>query len=87
VYNQNTQTHMQDPALEVVKNSLANLTIMSSTDNSILGSPPFADKKAEYLQSSIALTRDLANYPNWTVAEVQQRTDVLSDLAVKVFKL
>lgn len=87
IYNRNTQASLQDPELESIKNGLVNLTIMAANDNSILGSPAFAVKKPEYAQSQVGLTRDLANYSDWTLTETQDRATQLNNLALRVFSL
>jgi hypothetical protein len=87
IYNRNTQASLQNPELEVVKNALANLTLMAANDNSILGSPPFAVKKLEYFKSGVGLTRDLNNYTDWTLMQFEDRVVVLNNLALKIFSL
>ncbi len=62
---------------------LGNLTIMSSSDNRIVGQEPFRDKKLIYAKSQIKLTSDLANYTNWEPADIQKRQDILGNLAIK----
>jgi hypothetical protein len=87
IYNRNTQVSLQNTELEPIKNSLVNLTLMAANDNSILGSPPFVDKRPEYLQSQVGITRDLASYADWTLVETQSRAVQLNNLALKVFSL
>lgn len=87
IYNRNTQASLQNPALETIKNALANLTLMAANDNSILGSPPFAVKKLEYLKSEVGITRDLNNYADWTLMQFEDRVAALNNLALKVFSL
>jgi len=87
IYSRNTQASLQNPELEVFKNALANLTLMAANDNSILGSPPFPVKKLEYFKSEVGLTRDLNNYADWTLMQLEDRVEVLNDLALKVFGL
>ena len=68
-------------------NRLGNLTLMERTENRAEGSAPFAKKKIAYKNSELSLTRDLENYPDWTVREIEERQKKLAEFAVKVWSL
>lgn len=66
VYSQNIKGASKDDALEGVKNTLGNLTILSPEDNDALANNA-PDKKFEALKkSNLKMNRDIAENSEWT---------------------
>jgi Protein of unknown function (DUF1524) len=87
IYPDNAPASQQDPAMELMKHHLANLTIMAASDNSVIGNANFAAKKAEFARSGVGLTRRLDSFANWTTAEFQTRENELVQMALAVFNI
>ncbi|WP_222838788.1 DUF262 domain-containing protein [Nostoc cycadae] len=83
IYPQNSKS--KDEKLEPLKNTLGNLTILDPAQNSIGGNEPFEVKKPLYQESSIQLTRDIANNQTWSEQEIINHKNLLIDVALKVF--
>jgi hypothetical protein len=60
-----------------------NLTL--SAYNQEVGNQPFAVKRARFAQSNVGLTRELADYPHWTEAEIQARGEMLGREAIALW--
>lgn len=87
IYPQNAAAIDSDHALESWKNSIGNLTILSSTENSRIGNGNFASKKVAYSESGIGLTRQLAQSATWTVAELTTRQQRIAEMALGIFDM
>lgn len=87
IYPQRADNKFRDDTLEPLKNTLGNLTILDPAQNTIGGNDPFDKKKSLYQQSSVLLTRDLANNQVWTEQEIINQKNLLIDVALKVFCL
>jgi hypothetical protein len=87
IYPQNATALQQDAAFEPSKHRLANLTIMSTSDNSNIGNSDFATKKSEFAASSISLTRRLDQFPAWSLSEFQARESELTQMATAIFNV
>lgn len=74
-------------SMESRKHQLANLTIMSESDNSVIGNASFLDKKVEFRNSSVGLTKRLADFTQWTTVEMDIRINELKLMALAVFKI
>jgi hypothetical protein len=60
-----------------------NLTL--SAYNQELWNNPFAEKRPQYAQSNIVMTRKLSELPKWGEEEIRSRGQVLADMAAKVW--
>ena len=85
IYPQNAGNKFRDEDLELLKNTLGNLTILDPAQNTIGGNDPFASKKSLYQASSVMLTRSIADNINWTQLEVQNHKNLLINIALKIF--
>ena len=83
IYPQNPAT--QDPALEPWKQDIGNLSFWAPEDNRAAGNDSFQAKKVKYAMSGVKLTKDLADLPNWSAQNLEQRRDTLVADALKVF--
>lgn len=66
---------------------IGNLTLMKSKLNSDIGNGPFKDKKDFYKESDLKITSQLNNYADWTVKEIEERQNMLAELAIKAWNL
>lgn len=87
IYSRTSSGKLIDPAMESVKDYLGNLTVMSGSDNSTLGSPSFSIKKKEFAKSPIGLTSELAQSASWGKQEFDIRVKRINDLALKLYSL
>lgn len=58
---------------------LGNLTLWYGPKNSAAGNTSFNEKKKNYKDSDVRLTRELVNYPEWTVKTIEDRTNRLTN--------
>lgn len=61
---------------------LGNMVILQAQKNSIIGNSSFEEKKPVLKDSAFILTSDVANYEDWTTAEIDARQKKLAELAV-----
>ncbi|BAZ40089.1 hypothetical protein NIES4101_60500 [Calothrix sp. NIES-4101] len=85
IYPQKAANNFRDERLEPLKNTLGNLTILDPAQNTIAGNDPFEAKRSLYQESSVLLTRNIANNLTWTEQEVKNHKELLIDIALKVF--
>lgn len=64
---------------------IGNLTIFSGTLNISASNNPFSRKKAAYKKSGISITKELAELPRFNFRNVEKRSQVLADLAVRLW--
>lgn len=69
-------------------NRLGNLTLIEREKNKLVGSISFDKKKNKaFSKSDILMTRQLTEYDQWTVKEIQKRQETLAKQAVDLWKL
>ena len=85
IYPQNAREVDKDSALEDVKHSLGNLTILGPDDNQSKTNDPPANKSDVFSRSHMRLNRTLDLNNGWTRTIVNQRTEMLAAKALKVF--
>lgn len=68
-------------------NKIGNLTLLGSGLNIAASNNPFEEKKKNYNQSMILMTKELSNYPRWDISAIQQRSEHLADIASKIWKI
>ncbi|MCL1934798.1 MAG: DUF262 domain-containing HNH endonuclease family protein [Defluviitaleaceae bacterium] len=64
-------------------NNIGNLTL--TMYNQKLSNKPFSDKKNDYTQSNIRITRDLTNYENWNEGSIKKRSEYLTQKIIDIF--
>jgi hypothetical protein len=72
---------------DVHVNKIGNLTLLGSSLNISASNNPFEEKKRNYEQSSIVMTKELMNCPKWDIASIQERTKKLAGIAVGIWKV
>lgn len=72
-------------SIEPVKHELGNLAIFGPLDNDALANKPFPHKKPALAKSSIQLNRDIGAHDSWNEATITARSEVLIQMALKVF--
>jgi hypothetical protein len=88
IYPLNPEAGEEVIDLEPVKSKLGNLTFFGPGDNADAGNKRFAIKQQHYYKPSrVLMTRALADLPQWTLAEFEQRQRELVDHAGRVFVL
>jgi hypothetical protein len=77
-----------DAALEPYKNQIGNLTLLGNEDNKAGDNDDFKAKLPIYQSSSLGINNSwLAGYSAWTLTELQQRMELLKDMACSIFKI
>lgn len=66
---------------------LGNLTMLGKKLNIVASNNPFEAKKTEYKKSEIATTKELAEYPEWGLAQIDIRTEELAKSATELWRL
>ena len=85
VYPSNAKEDEIDSNLEVVKNTIGNLTILAPPNNASLGNSNFDTKRSHFRNSNLLMNRKIAENQSWTKRTVQDRSKELIELALKVF--
>jgi uncharacterized protein with ParB-like and HNH nuclease domain len=68
-------------------NRWGNLTLLGGRKNGRASNKPFQEKKAVYAGSSILLTRQLAELPDWNLEQIDERQRTLGQMAEKVWSM
>jgi hypothetical protein len=61
------------------------MTLLDPTENCDVGNKGFKDKQLVYAQSSLVLTQEIANAPDWGPAQIDERQGKLADLALEIW--
>ena len=67
------------------KNLIGNLTIIKGEWNQRMSNRPFEEKKESYKLSEFTLNQELLNYDEWNFETIDQRTEELANLALKIW--
>lgn len=65
--------------------TLGNLTLTGL--NSELGNMGFSEKRKIYSESGISMNRDISKCDRWSLAEIQARSVMLADYAIKLWPM
>lgn len=74
-------------ALDPLKNTIGNLTILGNADNRTGDNDDFITKKPIFQDSSLMINRDIAVNASWDEGIIQARTEELKDMACIIFRL
>ena len=85
VYPRSAKAENKDSQLEMVKDTIGNLTILGPEDNDKLANQSFDEKSKLFEKSSLTSNRKISEQQVWTSDIVEQRTENLADMALKVF--
>ena len=85
IYPQNPKDDDQSDDLDKVLHDLGNLTFFGYSDNELAGNESFPDKKKVFEKSKIGMNSLVADVEEWTVDEVEKRTEFLVEVADQVF--
>ncbi|SIR14602.1 DUF262 domain-containing protein [Solilutibacter tolerans] len=66
---------------------LANLALLNSKENSKTGNDDFSKKVEAYAKSSIALTKRISEFTEWTPDTIETRQKQMAELAVKAWPI
>ena len=85
VYPRSPKDGEKIPALEMLKETLGNLTILGPQDNNNLENKSFLEKRSFLQKSKLRLNRDIAAHKKWGSKEVRARSASLIEMGVKLF--
>jgi len=71
--------------LEKVKHTLGNLTIFSPGDNDKAANKSFTEKCPILQASNLKLNRDIGSLDDWTAKKIEQRTQEIVNMSLKIF--
>lgn len=74
-----------DSALEALRDTIGNLTILGPKDNDAVGNKPFDQKRPVFEKSNLLLNQEIAKNAEWTESVVKARQERLIQMATKVF--
>lgn len=63
---------------------IGNLTL--TDENQVLGNNPFSEKQKTYAKSTLKMTTALIEYTQWTATEINSRSNLLAEDAIKIWK-
>ena len=66
---------------------LGNMVLLRSSKNRDLGNSSFSEKTAVYNDSGYYLTKEVAQYDEWTLNEIRNRQAEMAKLAVRTWTL
>lgn len=72
---------------EAFVSRIGNLALLMPGANSKLSSKGFEEKKKTYATTDLLLTNMIANYPQWTTEEIEDRQKKLATIAVKTWPI
>lgn len=72
---------------ELFVNRWGNLTLLGGKLNIIASNQPFAEKRALYRQSKIALAQALATYEDWGLPQIEARQAQLAEMAEGIWRI
>jgi hypothetical protein len=64
---------------------IGNLVLLQSKVNSVIGNSDFATKKPFFMQSSFVTTKNIGNYQEWGIEQIDDRQKKLAKVAVKTW--
>ena len=64
---------------------LGNMVLLNPDINAKIGGIGFSDKKKVFAKSPLLLTQAVAKFAKWGPAEIDERQEALSDLALKIW--
>jgi hypothetical protein len=85
IYPQNPRQGSQWENHVSAVDRIGNLTLLSSRMNEAIKNGPFGDKKPTYVQSDLLITKELAQFDDWTFDSVKIRQERLSQLALNIW--
>lgn len=66
-------------------NKIGNLTLLGSGLNISASNNSFNNKKNNYAISNVKMTKDICDYDNWGIAEIDNRSDALAKIALLIW--
>ncbi len=76
---------LRDAQFEEYKHKIGNLTLTKL--NSEVSNDPFESKKKIYAKSGYFITREIAEYSDWTSKEIKDRSSQMAREAIKMWRL
>ncbi|MFM9949410.1 MAG: DUF262 domain-containing protein [Saprospiraceae bacterium] len=87
IYPRNATGTGYDPAMDDLKNTIGNLTIMGPSDNSTIGNSDFLAKRPVFRQSTPVMNHEIADLTQWDRSALLVRGNELKEIAARVFKI
>jgi uncharacterized protein with ParB-like and HNH nuclease domain len=87
IYPRNASGTIFDVTMDELKNTIGNLTILSSAENQLNDDDEFAIRKPTFQSSSSKMNNEIGKETSWDRIRIVKRTDKLKEMAVKVFSI
>ncbi|MEQ9438079.1 MAG: DUF262 domain-containing HNH endonuclease family protein [Cyclobacteriaceae bacterium] len=85
--NPDPEWNFDEETHHLLYNRIGNLAIISTKINSTIANSVFDKKKYHYLSSEFELTKEISHYEKWTPDEINERQNMLAQLAVKAWPI
>ncbi|TKX72170.1 DUF262 domain-containing protein [Halorubrum sp. GN11GM_10-3_MGM] len=66
-------------------NKIGNLTLLNERMNARAQDNPFRQKKREYEGSEFEMTKEICDYEDWSIENIEKRTEKLAEIAPKIW--
>lgn len=80
-----SESKLTNKKAESLMKRIGNLTLLSGKKNRKLQNKPFSNKRPAFETSEIALNKWIASRSTWGKAEIEERSAVLTELAIKAW--
>lgn len=78
---------VEEESFELLKEQIGNVTLFEESLNRKAGDDPFEEKCDLYESSGSRMAQEVANRSDWSAAVIDERSDMLADIAVRVWDL
>lgn len=87
IYPLNSSAGNYDVQTDELKNTIGNLTILGSLDNSTAGNDDFQAKRPIFKTSSVSMNHEIADETSWGRLKIVNRAKKMQEMAVNIFKM
>ncbi|CAA2136847.1 DUF262 domain-containing protein [Methylobacterium bullatum] len=85
IYSQNAEE--RDVNLDPLVDALGNLTLLSGPENDRCGNRPYIGKRAVLAESTSIMNRRIAENAVWTPGLIESRSQVITNMAMRIFQI
>lgn len=76
-----------DSSLDAFVDTLGNLTLLSGPENDRVANKPYPEKRPILAQSTSTMNRRIAEEDQWTVEVIERRSNELTEMALRIFRI
>lgn len=86
IYPRNANSIDQVADIEPLKNTLGNLCVMDSDQNTTADNDIFNDKKVMYQRTTVKMLHEIAQKQDWTKTDIDYSKNNMLNMALKIFR-